>query len=186
MTLPSFLSEVEVWMRAKEDNAMNITTQLLQMESGRDLLINIFIIGVIPAIGEELIFRGLIQQSINYGKSNYHLGIWASAFLFSAIHLQFYGFIPRLLLGALFGYLFYWSASLWIPIFAHFVNNSMAVIVAYYFRENGVEREIEQVGTTSSTWPISILFAIVLLGLLFYFKKLNTHSRSIDSSFYST
>ena len=93
------------------------------MNSISSLLINMVMIGVIPAIGEEFLFRGALQKIFSEWTKNKHLGIWISAILFSAMHLQFYGFIPRMLLGALFGYTLLWTGSLWIPIFGHFVNN---------------------------------------------------------------
>ena len=107
MKLPSFFSSIENWMKYKEIEAEILTKQLLVMSSIEGLVINLIIIAVIPAVGEELIFRGCIQKIFTTWTNNYHLGIWIAAILFSAIHFQFYGFIPRMLLGALFGYLFF-------------------------------------------------------------------------------
>ena len=119
------------WMRNMEASANDTLEQLLQMDHLGDLLINLLLIAVLPALGEELFFRGIIQQ---YGYalfSKAQISIWVSAFIFSAIHLQFEGFIPRFLLGLFLGYLFYWSRSLWLPIFAHFLNNAFMLIFAY-------------------------------------------------------
>jgi len=171
LVLPEFLSGLEQWIRTTEDNAMELTRSFLKMESRTDLLINILLIGVLPALGEELLFRGVIQQTFTNHSRNYHIGIWAAAFIFSAIHFQFYGFIPRLLLGAFFGYLFYWSSNLWLPIFAHFLNNTIAVLAAYYLGANGMEEKLEKVGTTESTYLFSIVAVFLFSGLLIYFKK---------------
>lgn len=188
LVLPEFLSELENWMKTAEAGAERMTVSLLKMENLTDLIINIILIGLIPAVGEELIFRGILQQTINKNRKNYHLGIWLAAAIFSAIHLQFYGFLPRLLLGALFGYLFYWSGNIWIPIFAHFVNNSTAVLISYHLAENGLEEKLEKVGTTGDTWYISLIFALIFFYVLYRFRKLdwkNKPSISLPSS-YST
>ena len=101
------------------------------MDSLLDLGINLILIAIIPAVGEELLFRGYLQESFSKWLQNAHLAIIFSAFLFSAIHLQFHGFFPRFILGILLGYLFFWSGSIMIPIFAHFVNNALVVIFSY-------------------------------------------------------
>ena len=171
LTLPSFLSELEVWMKAAEVSAMEMTRALLRMDSLNDLAINILLIGVLPAIGEELIFRGVIQQVLTKGSKNYHFGIWLTAIIFSAIHFQFYGFLPRVLLGAYFGYLFYWSKNIWLPIFAHFLNNTMAVLAAYYLGTNGLEKELEKVGTTNETIWFSLISVGLFAAIFVYLKR---------------
>ncbi|HEY0055570.1 MAG TPA: CPBP family intramembrane glutamic endopeptidase [Pedobacter sp.] len=135
MKLPAFLASVETWMKYKEMEAEILTKALLVMKSYDSLFINLLIIAVIPAVGEELIFRGCIQRIISRATNNYHIGIWGAAIIFSAIHLQFYGFLPRMLLGALFGYLFVYSKSLLVPILAHFYNNGVAVISAFVLQQ---------------------------------------------------
>ncbi len=137
MKLPAFLASVETWMKYKEIEAEILTKALLVMKSYESLFINLVIIAVIPGIGEELIFRGCIQRIISRATNNYHIGIWGAAIIFSAIHLQFYGFLPRMLLGALFGYLFVYSKSLLVPILAHFYNNGVAVISAFVLQQQG-------------------------------------------------
>ncbi len=172
MQLPSFLSELELWIKSSEAKAENITKAFLRMDQPSDLWFNIILVGILPAVGEELIFRGIIQQVINEGKRNYHIGIWISALLFSALHFQFYGFFPRLLLGAFFGYLFVWSRNLWLPIFAHFLNNTFALFVVYYLGVDAVEQEIDQLGATQETYIYVIAGTIIFSGLLLYSRKL--------------
>lgn len=162
MRMPEWLSSVEDWMRSKEDNAKVITKNFLSMDSFISLLVNILIIGIIPAVGEELLFRGIIQNKLASALKNPFLAIWISAFLFSAMHLQFYGFLPRFLLGALFGYLYLWSRNLWLPILAHLINNGGAVILQYSLGEEFMEKEVDQFGTQQGDW----LFLIVSLVLL--------------------
>ena len=108
-----------------------IVRAFLRMNSFFDLAYNLFIIAIIPAIGEELFFRGYLQKQLSNLFNNIHLSILLTAFLFSAVHLHFHGLLPRFVLGILLGYLLYWSKNLWIPIIAHFVNNALAVILSY-------------------------------------------------------
>ena len=82
-------------------------------------------------LSEEIFFRGFIQRLFIENKLNHHLAIWFTAILFSAIHLQFFGFVPRVLLGAVLGYLYFYSGNLWLSIIAHTVNNGFAVVMAY-------------------------------------------------------
>jgi membrane protease YdiL (CAAX protease family) len=108
-----------------------IVRAFLRMNSLFDLAYNLFIIAIIPAIGEELFFRGYLQKQLSNLFNNIHLSILLTAFLFSAVHLHFHGLLPRFVLGVLLGYLLFWSQNLWIPIIAHFVNNALAVILSY-------------------------------------------------------
>ncbi|MDR2970299.1 MAG: CPBP family intramembrane metalloprotease [Tannerellaceae bacterium] len=128
MTLPDFMQPVENWMREQEDIAEEMTLLLLSDSTPLRLLANIFVIAVTAAVVEEFLFRGAVQRVLERRITNPHLVIWITAVLFSAIHLQFYGFIPRLLIGAYLGYLLLWSRNIWIPVFAHFLNNGVAVI----------------------------------------------------------
>lgn len=177
MILPEFLKGLELWMRQKEEEAAIITRQFLEMRSIGDLLVNLLIIAVIPAIGEELLFRGCLQRIFTWWTKNYHVGIWIAAIIFSAIHVQFFGFLPRLFLGALFGYLFYWSGNLLIPILAHFINNGTQVVLAYFIQLDG--KSIESIDEPLN-FPLYMYFLSfvlsILLAVLFYkisFNKVN-------------
>ena len=135
-------------------------------DSGMDLMIGIFVIALLPAIGEELVFRGMFQNEFYRGTGNIHLAIWASAIIFSAIHFQFYGFIPRLLLGALFGYLYYWSGNLLVPMFAHFFNNAFGVIMIYLHRHELTDLNVED--NTAAPLQYVILNIVLTVGLLYF------------------
>ena len=170
MRLPEFLRDVEAWMLAKEQQMEVLTKQLLVMNDAGDLVINILMIAVLPAIGEELFFRGAVQRLFSSWTKNYHAGIWIAAIIFSAIHIQFYGFFPRMLLGALFGYLLVWSNNIWYPILAHFVNNGATVIAAYIYQQQG--KSLDELDVASSvSWPVYVVSAIILTGLLLFFKR---------------
>lgn len=128
MELPSFMEGIEHWMRTREDEAKRLTLLLLSEKGIGALLANLLVVALTAGITEEFLFRGAFQRILERWTSNPHLVIWIAACLFSAFHMQFYGFLPRMLLGAYFGYLLYWSRNIWIPVFAHFTNNAFAVI----------------------------------------------------------
>lgn len=128
MELPSFMEPIENWMRTQEATAEQLTNLLLSEDGILALLFNLLVIAVAAGVTEEFIFRGALQRIIGKFTANHHLVIWIAAFLFSSFHMQFFGFLPRLLLGAYLGYLLYWSKSIWIPVFAHFTNNAIAVV----------------------------------------------------------
>ncbi|MGC3948497.1 MAG: CPBP family intramembrane metalloprotease [Chryseolinea sp.] len=165
MKFPSFMSGFETWARALEDQANQMTELVTSFNTVGDLLIALFVMAVLAGIGEELVFRGMIQNELWRGSNNIHVAIWASAFVFSAIHVQFFGFVPRLLLGALFGYLYYWSGNLIVPMVAHFVNNAFGVIMRYLYNIKVVATDVEEVD--AAPWSLVIVCAIVA-GLMIY------------------
>lgn len=128
MVLPDFLSPIEEWMRNREDMAEHFTKIILSGNSLGILIANLVVVAAAAGLTEEFLFRGALQRVIGNCTTNPHVVIWLTAILFSAFHLQFYGFIPRMVLGAYLGYLLYWSKSIWLPVFAHFTNNAIAVI----------------------------------------------------------
>lgn len=176
MDLPGFLNQLEQWMRAQENQLEILTMQLLKMDNFYDLLINIIMIAILPAIGEELIFRGCLQKIFIQWTKNYHWGIWLAAITFSAIHLQFFGFIPRMLLGAMFGYFLIWSKSIWIPILAHFVNNATAVISAYVYQRNGASLDKINEAPYSPSLYLYMCSIFLTGALLWYFDKKSTEN----------
>ncbi len=176
MALPGFLKGLENWMRAMEDNGAKATEAILQMKSISMLLVNLFVIAIVPAICEEFIFRGAIQRVIFRLKSNPHVAIWLSAFIFSAIHFQFFGFLPRLLLGAAFGYIYFWTGSIWYAVFAHFLNNGYAVVVAFFLQANN--KSISSADEMTLPWYGYIISAILTL-VLFKFLKDRTADKAV-------
>ena len=165
--LPSFLGSLEIWMRQAEAEAIRMTEAFLKMETPLDLFINLLIIAIIPSIGEELLFRGVIQKLFLKWNGNIHLSVWLTAFVFSTVHMQFLGFFPRLVLGAVLGYMFVWSGSLWLPIVAHFTNNAFAVLITYFIGIDKINPSLENLGTEGgSVVLISGLGGLLLLYLL--------------------
>jgi len=169
LVLPKVFSGLETWMKTSEEQATQLTEKLLQVHTFQGLIFNIFLIAVLPAIGEELYFRGGLQGVIQQrqGAKN---AIWMTAIIFSTIHFQFYGFVPRLLMGAFFGYLLVWSENMWLPITAHFINNVIAVIF-YYLQFNGSKLpDIDSIGIGNTLWVGLASGALGLFGF-FWFKK---------------
>ena len=161
------LKALEDLLQQMEEAAGDLTERMLQVDSIGGLLVNLVVIALIPAIGEELTFRGVLQQALVKGCKNAHVGIFLSAAIFSFIHFQFYGFLPRMFLGLLLGYLFYYSGSLWTSILMHFVNNGSAVVVAYFEHRNQIGTSVEDFGSTDSPWLLAAsLVGTVLLIIL--------------------
>ena len=166
---PELLNDFGDWARAQEDKMMEMTKMLTSFDSTTELIIGLIVIAVIPGIGEELVFRGLIQNELHRSSRNIHIAIWASAFLFSAIHMQFFGFIPRLLLGAFFGYLYYWSGNLLIPMVAHFFHNGFTLVMIHLYNQGSSNIDMD----SEETAPLYLvaLCAGVTFVLLYYFRK---------------
>jgi uncharacterized protein len=171
LVLPGWMNAVETWMRNSEDQANDITVAFLSGKGFGSLIGNLFIVALLPAIGEELLFRGLLQKLIKRMTGSSHWGIWITAVIFSALHLQFFGFLPRLLLGALFGYLLEWTGTLWLPMIAHFVNNATGVIV-YFFTGEGLEQDQSDISVfNNSTFFWALASSVVLWFLLSYLYR---------------
>ena len=195
MTLPAFLEPLEQWMKTQEESAKILTEQFMNVTTIGGLIINLLLMALLPAIAEELTFRGVLQRLFegksledaslqNDSKAAYslkartHLAIWCSAILFSAIHLQFYGFVPRMLMGALFGYMLAWTGSLWIPILMHFTNNTMAVLLYFVTLRQGWDMEIvDAIGTNDTLWLGVVSMVITIIGI-YAFRRSTTMSNA--------
>ena len=154
------------WLMQFHFNSEPIITAFLKMDTIWDLLYTIFVIAIIPAIGEELFFRGYLQQTIGNWLSNHHKAIVLTGFLFSAIHLDIQAIIPRFLLGVFLGYLYYWGRNLWLPILAHFTNNALAVILSFPLFK--VENGAYSVFSKTKIDPMLALFSFCSSALLIY------------------
>ena len=173
MSFPNWLSGVEEWMRNAEENAAEITDAFLNVKTIGGIAFNVFMVALLPALGEELLFRGVIQKIFSKMTHSHHWGIWISAILFSALHMQFYGFVPRVLLGALFGYLLVWSGSMWLPIIAHFLNNAIAVIAIFFINNDMLKPQYEEIGSTSDSYYMAGISLGITLVFLLMLKRHN-------------
>lgn len=178
--LPEALQGVENWMRASEEAAKVVTDTLLAGTSALDLTLNILIVALLAGVGEELFFRGLLMRLFSDalkpqadGKLKpwvMHVSIWTIAFVFSAIHMQFFGFFPRFILGAWFGYLLWWTGSIWVPVLAHFTNNALSTLVVFGQNKGALTADPDHWGM-GQTWWLSIASLVLMTGLILYFKK---------------
>lgn len=168
LPLPQFLLDME-------ERTAVLTSSMVIMETPTELMLNLLVIAIIPAIGEELIFRGILQRFLGHIVRNIHVVIWVAAIIFSAIHMQFAGFLPRMILGLVLGYLFYFSGSLWVPILAHMFNNGFQIVVHYGFQQQMTEIDLE----ADPTMPIQYAMISLCIGLLllwyFYRKRKGSH-----------
>ena len=161
----------------QEENAKVLTEQFLNVTTLGELIINLLLMAVLPAVAEELTFRGTLQQLLK-AKTNSHLAIWCSAILFSAIHFQFYGFIPRMVMGAMFGYTLWWTGSLWIPILMHFTNNAMAVLLYFLaLRADWDMEQVDAIGTNDTLWLGVVSMVITIIGI-YAFRRSTTMSNA--------
>lgn len=159
-----------------EEEAASLTEKLTRAESPFQMGVNFLIIALVPALGEELIFRRIIQPILGKWIGNMHWGIIVSALFFSAFHLQFYGFLPRFILGLYFGYLFYWSGRISVAVWAHLLNNSLALLLIYFGSTSltGVSDAIGESGQIHiSITVISLLITVALVWItsLFFARR---------------
>lgn len=179
ISLPSFMSSFESWALLKEKQLESLTLYLVSFENNFEYLIGIIAIAIIPGFCEEYFFRGVLQKNLNLLLKNAHIAILLSSLLFSAFHLQFYGFFPRFFLGVFFGYLFYWSGSLMYPVIAHALNNFLSLTV-FYAASSGLFGEDVDVSVNSSPEiPLALIaFSIIIfifLVVILKEKLNNTH-----------
>lgn len=183
--LPDFMGKLEDKIIDLENDAGHLMDNFLSIPTVKGYIINIVMIAVLPAIGEELLFRGIFQRLFIEWTKNTHLGIFIAAFLFSFIHMQFFGFLPRLLLGIYFGYLFVWSRSIWLPVIVHFANNAMAVSYFHFLatsaEESGVVYPVSGKGGLIYL-AISISVFIVLVFSIYYTERIKNANNKIKKN----
>lgn len=170
MYFPSSLSWFENWAKEKEESLKALTEFLTNLNGTIEFSLGLVVFAILPAIGEEYLFRGFVQHYFRKWFQNPHVAIWLTAIIFSAIHLQFYGFFPRMLLGALFGYMYYWSGNLVVPIVAHFTNNAAALVLVYLNNHKVITMDMESASSIPA-WLMGTEL-VVLVALTYYSKKL--------------
>lgn len=165
---PESLQTLENALKSIQDSATEMTEKFMNVSTIGGILVNIFVMAIVPAVSEEMLFRGCIQKTLTDKMRNKFLAILISAFIFSAAHLEFYGLLPRFILGIILGYVFYYTGNILMSMLLHFINNSIAVIAGYiqFHLNNGVEPET--MFTTPPTWMIvsSAVLTVALLIIL--------------------
>ena len=179
ISFPSFMSSFESWALLKEKQLESLTLYLVSFENNFEYLIGIIAIAIIPGFCEEYFFRGVLQKNLKLLLKNAHIAILLSSLLFSAFHLQFYGFFPRFFLGVFFGYLFYWSGSLMYPVIAHALNNFLSLTVFYAASSGLFGEDIDVSVNSSPEIPLALIaFSIIIFIFLIVILKEklnNTH-----------
>lgn len=179
MHLPGALSGVEDWMRKSEDKAAELTEAFTKGTSVSTLLLNLFVVAFMAALSEEIFFRGILQKVSIECFKNKHVGVWFGAMIFSAFHIQFFGFFPRMLMGAYLGYLFLWSGSLWPGIVAHFVNNGLAVYLVWLSNKGVISTDVDKMGMQPGELIYVVISAVIVIASLFLVYRIEQKSRSL-------
>ena len=188
-TLPAVLKGLEDWMKAAENRAGELTKVFLGTNTYIGLAVNLFVIALLPAIGEELLFRGALQRLLGELTRNKHAGIVLSAIAFSALHMQFYGFLPRMMLGIYFGYLVLWSGSLWPAIIGHFINNATAVVFYFVQQKEKLPIDPDTIGTKAGDEMIllsTLLLTSVCIWLVYRVEAKKAALLDVNSGSAST
>jgi uncharacterized protein len=171
LQLPAAFSGIETWMKNSEATAGELTTVFTRGTTIGSLLLNLFVVAFMAAFSEELFFRGVLQKVLIECFKNKHIAVWTGAILFSAFHMQFYGFLPRMLMGAYLGYLFLWSGSIWPGIVAHFTNNGVAVFLVWLSNRGTIAADVDKIGVDAHEWIYVLTSTLVVCtGLLLIYR----------------
>lgn len=183
MHLPEAFAGFENWCRAMERMAEEQTEGLLNSTNIGVVLMNILVIGVLTGIGEEFFFRGALQRMLIHCNVNPHAAIWTAAIIFSFLHFQFFGFVPRVLLGVWFGYLYWWSGSIWVNVIAHALNNSFVIVSAWCINKGYLSEQFDMFGVSSDSFPIwALISAFAVAAIIFSCRNwLNSDKMTIEN-----
>lgn len=172
LVFPDFMRDFELSLRHSQEQALATQKVFLTFDGIGSMLYMLLIMAVIPAVGEELLFRGALQQIFIKWTKKTHLSIWITAILFSALHMQVYNFVAIALMGGLLGYLFYWSKSLWLPILAHFINNASVVLLTYFIPEFMEDSDVSIFAESEYNYAYYLISLALTLGVIFLIRKL--------------
>lgn len=181
LSLPDCLSGLEEQMKFYEAQSEELIRQFMNTTSVGGLLINLGLMALLPAVGEELAFRGVLQHTLT--PRTPHLAIWATAVIFSFVHFQFYGFVPRMLMGALFGYVLCWTGSLWVTMLMHFTNNAVVTLLYFICMRGGYNPEdLDAVGSGDTLWLGILSIVVSIIGIYLFRRSLTMSSASSRTS----
>lgn len=168
LSLPESLANLDAWLRVREAAATDMTNMMMGGTSVMSLVVGILTMGVLAGFSEEIFFRAGLQRLMTTSGVNIHVAVWVTAVLFSAVHFQFFGFVPRMLLGVFFGYLYVWSGSLWLPVAAHAINNTFACVSMWLSNAGYINFDINTIGVDPDvpSLPWLIMSASLTVGLI--------------------
>lgn len=178
LELPPALSGLQEYFVEKEAQMENVMNSFLSVKTSWGLLLNVIIIGLIPAIGEEFLFRGIIQKLLIKGLKRVHISIILTAFVFALFHFQFLSILPRFVLGMILGYLYLWTGSLWMPVLMHFINNSLAVVYYHFYLDGKTGDTLEVVGTPGNDMVYALLSFVIVTVILFVIRRITLENAS--------
>ena len=167
---PAFLHDFEVWARTSEDRATVLTKFLTRFNSASRFWVGVVVIALVPAIAEELVFRGVIQKNLVRWFSP-HVGVWLGAAIFSAIHFQFFGFVPRFVLGLVLGYLYLWSGNILVSMAAHFTQNAFQLLIIYLTQRGQFGWGFDPDATDALPWMLVVPSVLLTAGLLYFLHQ---------------
>ncbi|WP_216690994.1 CPBP family intramembrane glutamic endopeptidase [Hymenobacter siberiensis] len=167
---PAALHDFEVWARASEDKAAVLTKFLTNFNSPARFWVGVLVIGLVPAVAEELVFRGVIQKNLVRWFSP-HVGVWLGAAIFSAIHMQFFGFVPRFVLGLVLGYLYLWSGNILVSMAAHFTQNAFQLVLLYLAQRGQFGWGFDPDSSDALPWALAIPSVLLSAGLLYVLHR---------------
>ncbi len=169
---PEFLKGLETWMKEKETTAQTLTLFMTDFDSPSQAILGFVVIAIIAGLAEEVFFRGVIQPIFQNLTKNKHVAVWVTAIIFSAIHFQFYGFIPRMLLGALFGYLYIYTNNIAVPVWAHILNNGLTLILFLFIDKDMLNTPKIEASDMITMIPLGIISILLCIGILKFIKKI--------------
>jgi hypothetical protein len=172
---------VAEFMRDMEEAANHILELVTTQRSSWDLIANLLVFAVLAGVCEEFFFQGSLQPLLMNWTKNPHVGILLTALIFSALHFQFYGFIPRFLLGVYLGYLFYWSRSLWLPILAHVLHNALTILVDYTLQGRGIDTNNMQFTDMPGALPMAAACTLVSAMAIVYVWRIYRDDNTLKS-----
>lgn len=164
---------VAEFMRDMEEAANHILEIVTSQRGTWDLISNLLVFAVLAGICEEFFFQGTLQTLLTQWMKSPHIAILLTALIFSALHFQFYGFIPRFLLGVYLGYLFYWSRSLWLPILAHVLHNALSLLVDFTLQGRGINTDNIQFTDVRGSLPTAAICALVSAMAIVYLWRIH-------------
>lgn len=187
MHFPEFAQGLEQTLRSWEEMNGSVAEKLLSGNGVGGMIVCVLIVGVLTGFSEEIFFRGSMQRIFGETSIKNWMAVWSVALIFSAMHFQFFGFVPRVLMGVFFGYLFLWTGSLWPSVFAHALNNSIVVVAAWLAENNDIDT-LENFGVAEAgEWPVAAISSAIATFLFFkifrkcFFFNSDNSSESIDS-----
>lgn len=162
-------ADLEKTFKEMERNYSDQVMAIASMKSFADYFLSLVVLAVLPAIFEEMLFRGSLQQIMIGITRNAFLGILITSIIFSAIHISYYGFLPRLALGMMLGYIFYFSKNLWLSIAGHFLQNAYTLTVLFMYSQSG--KPATDAFEESFPWYYGVVGGVSIIFLFLIFRR---------------